>query len=101
MVAAARRAAGHLALSNTQFDVAFPDDLPFPADTFDAVVSRFGVMFFPFPVNAVRRDVESSQARTETGPGGLASRRRKSFSPHAVASYRTVSSESASVRCIA
>src|SRR5258708_29210077 len=54
MVAAARRAADHLALSNTQFDVAFPDDLPFPADTFDAVVSRFGVMFFPFPVNAVR-----------------------------------------------
>jgi SAM-dependent methyltransferase len=28
--------------------------LPFPADTFDAVVSRFGVMFFPSPVDAVR-----------------------------------------------
>jgi SAM-dependent methyltransferase len=28
--------------------------LPFPADTFDAVVSRFGVMFFPSPVDGVR-----------------------------------------------
>jgi SAM-dependent methyltransferase len=28
--------------------------LPFPADTFDAVVSRFGAMFFPSPVDAVR-----------------------------------------------
>src|SRR5207244_1108580 len=30
------------------------DRLPLPADTFDAVVSRFGVMFFPSPVDAVR-----------------------------------------------
>ncbi|HXM92831.1 MAG TPA: class I SAM-dependent methyltransferase [Candidatus Dormibacteraeota bacterium] len=54
MVAAARRAADRLALKNVQFDVAFADHLPFPADTFDAVVSRFGVMFFPSPVDAVR-----------------------------------------------
>jgi ubiquinone/menaquinone biosynthesis C-methylase UbiE len=54
MVAAARRAADHLGFRNTQFDVAFADHLPFPADTFDAVVSRFGVMFFPSPVDAVR-----------------------------------------------
>src|SRR6266568_3960671 len=54
MVAAARRAADRLGLSNAQFDVAFADHLPFPADTFDAVVSRFGVMFFPSPVDAVR-----------------------------------------------
>ena len=33
---------------------AFADHLPFPADTFDAVVSRFGAMFFPSPVDAVR-----------------------------------------------
>ena len=32
----------------------FADRLPFPADTFDAVVSRLGVMFFPSPVDAVR-----------------------------------------------
>jgi ubiquinone/menaquinone biosynthesis C-methylase UbiE len=34
--------------------VAPADLLPFPNDTFDAVVSRFGVMFFPSPVEAVR-----------------------------------------------
>ena len=54
MVAAARRAADRLGLKNTQFDVAFADHLPFPADTFDAVISRFGVMFFPSPVDGVR-----------------------------------------------
>jgi len=54
MVAAARRAADRLELRNVQFDVAFAERLPFPADTFDAVISRFGVMFFPSPVDAVR-----------------------------------------------
>src|SRR2546427_11465111 len=54
MVAAAHRAADRLGLKNAQFDVAFADHLPFPADTFDAVVSRFGVMFFPSPFDAVR-----------------------------------------------
>jgi ubiquinone/menaquinone biosynthesis C-methylase UbiE len=54
MIAAARRAAERGGLGNCQFDVAFADDLPFPADSFDAVVSRFGVMFFPSPGNAVR-----------------------------------------------
>jgi ubiquinone/menaquinone biosynthesis C-methylase UbiE len=54
MVAAARRAADRLGLKNAQFDVAFADHLPFPADTFDAVISRFGVMFFLSPVDAVR-----------------------------------------------
>ena len=54
MVAAARRAADRLGLMNAQFDVAFADHLPFPADTFDAVISRFGVMFFPSPVDAIR-----------------------------------------------
>jgi len=54
MVAAARRAAERLALKNVQFEVAFADQLPFAADTFDAVISRFGVMFFPSPVDGVR-----------------------------------------------
>jgi ubiquinone/menaquinone biosynthesis C-methylase UbiE len=54
MVAAARRAAERLGLKNAQFDVALADHLPFPDDTFDAVISRFGVMFFPSPVDAVR-----------------------------------------------
>jgi len=54
MVAAARRAAEQLALKNVQFEVAFADQLPFSADTFDAVISRFGVMFFPSPADGVR-----------------------------------------------
>ena len=54
MVAAARRATSRLGFKNAQFDVAAVDHLPFPADTFDAVVSRFGAMFFPAPVDAVR-----------------------------------------------
>jgi SAM-dependent methyltransferase len=54
MVAAARRASDHLGLRNIQFDVASADHLPFPAVTFDAVVSRFGAMFFPSPIDAVR-----------------------------------------------
>jgi SAM-dependent methyltransferase len=54
MVAAARRASDRHALRNTQFEVALADRLPFPADTFDAVISRFGAMFFSSPVDAVR-----------------------------------------------
>ena len=54
MVTAARAEAQRLGLKNTKFDVAFADDLPFAAGTFDAVISRFGVMFFPSPVDAVR-----------------------------------------------
>lgn len=55
MVAAAARAADKLGFHNTQFEVAFADHLPYPNDTFDAVVSRFGVMFISSPVDAVRQ----------------------------------------------
>jgi SAM-dependent methyltransferase len=54
MVEAARRVTDHFGFRNAQFDVASADRLPFPADMLDAVVSRFGVMFFPSPVDAVR-----------------------------------------------
>jgi ubiquinone/menaquinone biosynthesis C-methylase UbiE len=54
MVAAARREADRLELRNVQFEVAFADKMPFAADTFDAVISRFGVMFFPAPLDGVR-----------------------------------------------
>jgi ubiquinone/menaquinone biosynthesis C-methylase UbiE len=54
MVAAARRAADRLELRNVQFEVAFADKMPFATDTFDAVISRFGVMFFPAPLDGVR-----------------------------------------------
>jgi SAM-dependent methyltransferase len=54
MIAGARRTATRLGLKNVQFEVAYADRLPFPADSFDAVICRFGVMFFPAPVDAIR-----------------------------------------------
>jgi ubiquinone/menaquinone biosynthesis C-methylase UbiE len=54
MVEAARREANRRKLYNASFAVALADALPFQANSFDAVVSRFGVMFFASPVRAVR-----------------------------------------------
>jgi ubiquinone/menaquinone biosynthesis C-methylase UbiE len=54
MIDAARRAAERSSFRNAEFEVAFADSLPFPADHFDAVISRFGAMFFPSPVDAAR-----------------------------------------------
>lgn len=54
MVEAARRATDRLGLRNAKFEVASADHLPFLDDTFDAVISRFGVMFFPSPIESVR-----------------------------------------------
>jgi SAM-dependent methyltransferase len=53
MVEAARRAAQRLTLNNAQFEIASADRLPFSDAAFDAIVSRFGAMFFPSPVGAV------------------------------------------------
>lgn len=54
MVEAARREADRRGLHNASFEVAFAGSLPFPANAFDAVVSRFGVMFFPSPIDSIR-----------------------------------------------
>ncbi len=54
MVEAARREGSRRKLHNTSFEVAFTESLPFPSNSFDAVVSRFGVMFFPAPAECVR-----------------------------------------------
>jgi ubiquinone/menaquinone biosynthesis C-methylase UbiE len=54
MVTAARSEAQRQGLKNAKFDVAFADNLPFAVNIFDAVISRFGVMFFPSPVDGVR-----------------------------------------------
>ncbi len=54
MIAAARRTAAQRASRNARFEVARADALPFPADSFDAVISRFGIMFFPAPLDALR-----------------------------------------------
>jgi ubiquinone/menaquinone biosynthesis C-methylase UbiE len=54
MVEGARRATAHLGFQNAKFEVASADSLPLDADSFNAVVSRFGVMFFPSPVEGIR-----------------------------------------------
>jgi SAM-dependent methyltransferase len=54
MIEEARRVASQFSLKNVRFEVAGADSLPFPDDHFDAVLSRFGVMFFPSPVNGIR-----------------------------------------------
>ena len=54
MAEAARREAERRRLHNARFAVASADALPADANTFNAVVSRFGVMFFPSPVDAIR-----------------------------------------------
>lgn len=55
MIAAAEGAANkqHF-FENARFQVASADHVPFEDDRFDAVVSRFGIMFFPSPVECVR-----------------------------------------------
>ncbi len=54
MVGAGRREAERQGLENVRFEVASADELPFAENAFDAVISRFGAMFFPAPVAALR-----------------------------------------------
>lgn len=54
MVDAARAEGQRRGLRNMQFRQCVADSLPFPDNSFDVVVSRLGVMFFPDPVAAMR-----------------------------------------------
>ncbi len=54
MVEAARREANRRNLENANFEVASTEQLSFLPNSFDAVISRFGVMFFPSPVDCLR-----------------------------------------------
>src|SRR5215212_10739270 len=54
MVDAARAEAQRRGLTNMQFRQCAADSLPFADNSFDVVVSRLGVMFFPDPVAAMR-----------------------------------------------
>jgi ubiquinone/menaquinone biosynthesis C-methylase UbiE len=63
MVEAARREADRRGLRNVHFEEAPADRLPFSVGAFDAVVSRFGVMFFPSPVEGVREMLRVVQPR--------------------------------------
>ena len=54
MVESARAEAQRRGLTNMQFQQCTADSLPFPDDSFDVVVSRLGVMFFPDTVATLR-----------------------------------------------
>lgn len=64
MIDAASREAGRRGLGNASFRVASADELPFDDESFDAVVSRFGIMFFPSPLEGIR------EMRRVLKPGG-------------------------------
>jgi SAM-dependent methyltransferase len=64
MVEAARHEATRRGLTNVQFRQCTAGSLPFPDDSFDAVVMRLGIMFVPDPVAAVREMLRV------TRPGG-------------------------------
>src|SRR5918912_4097141 len=67
MVNAAEREARQRGLTNIKFRQCAADALPFDSDTFDAAVSRLGVMFFPDPVAGLREMLRV------TRPGGAVS----------------------------
>ena len=54
MVAAAESEAHRLAVTNITFRQCVADSLPFEGNSFDAAVSRLGIMFFPDPASALR-----------------------------------------------
>lgn len=54
MVEAARAEAQRRGLANMQFQQCTAESLPFPDNSFDVVVSRLGVMFFPDSLAAMR-----------------------------------------------
>jgi len=54
MVSAAKSEARRRGLTNIEFRQCGADSLPFEDNSFDAVVSRLGVMFFPDPLAAMR-----------------------------------------------
>lgn len=54
MVETARAEAERRGITNVRFQQCSADDLPFPDNSFDAVVCRLGVMLFPDPLAAIR-----------------------------------------------
>jgi ubiquinone/menaquinone biosynthesis C-methylase UbiE len=65
MVEAARSEAERRGIRNIQFRQCTADSLPFPDDSFDVVVSRLGVMFFPDLSTAMRELLRVAK------PGGV------------------------------
>lgn len=54
MAESAQREAQRRGLSNASFRTASGQELPFGEASFDAVVCRFGIMFFPSPITGLR-----------------------------------------------
>jgi len=67
MVAAAEAEAHRRGLTNIKFQQCAADSLPFDSNSFDVVISRLGVMFFPDPLAGLREMVRV------TKPGGALS----------------------------
>lgn len=64
MLAIAEGRAKQLGLANMEFEIGEFDALPFADDAFDAVISRFGIMYSPEPERAL------AEARRVTKSGG-------------------------------
>ncbi len=62
MVRIAERGAMEQGIQNVRFRECRAETLPFENDSFDAVVCRFGIMFFSDPVEAVRQSLRVLKA---------------------------------------
>jgi len=69
MVSAAERQAKKRNLNNLTFRQCLADSLPFDDESFDAVVCRFGVMFFPNPLAALREMLRVTKAECRVSLG--------------------------------
>jgi SAM-dependent methyltransferase len=63
MVKIAERTAAERGMHNLRFQESRAENLPFESDSFDAVVCRFGIMFFSDPVVAVRESLRVLKPR--------------------------------------
>lgn len=63
MVRAAERAAHRRGITNISFHQCGVDLLPFDSDSFDVVVCRLGVMFFPDPLSGLREMLRVTKPR--------------------------------------
>jgi len=63
MVQAAERAAHGRGITNVSFRHCSADLLPFDSDSFDVVVCRLGVMFFPDPLSGLREMLRVTKPR--------------------------------------